>query len=131
MLKDGTYAAWFKTPAGEGTGIAHLEAGDITGGASILTYSGTYEVHGERFKAVIRTKRYTPGRPTVFGIDDLTLRLDGECRTTLSRCAGRADEAPDLLFEATLILCQPEDTTKPERAPTEYHPERLPSLPPR
>ena len=24
MRKDGTYAAWFKTPLGQGTGIAHV-----------------------------------------------------------------------------------------------------------
>jgi hypothetical protein len=131
MLKDGTYTAWFKTPAGEGTGIAHLEAGNITGGNDILTYSGSYETEGNRFAAIIRTKRHTAGHPTVFGVDDLTLRLEGECRTTFSRCAGRADEVPDLLFEATLILCQPEDTTRPEPAPSKFHPERLPTLPPR
>lgn len=27
MLKDGTYAAWFKTSLGEGTGIVHFADG--------------------------------------------------------------------------------------------------------
>jgi hypothetical protein len=31
LLKDGTYAAWFKTPLGEGTGIAHVADGKNLG----------------------------------------------------------------------------------------------------
>lgn len=31
MLKDGTYAAWFKTALGQGTGIVHLAHGKIWG----------------------------------------------------------------------------------------------------
>ena len=63
MLKDGTYAAWFRTPVGEGTGIAHFKDGAIAGGDSILNYSGSYETDGDCFTAVIRTKRHTWGHP--------------------------------------------------------------------
>jgi hypothetical protein len=31
MIKDGTYAAWFKTPLGEGSGITHVADGKIWG----------------------------------------------------------------------------------------------------
>jgi hypothetical protein len=48
MLKDGTYAAWFKTPLGQGTGIAHVQDGKIWGGDSIMTYSGSCKVDGDR-----------------------------------------------------------------------------------
>jgi hypothetical protein len=41
VLKDGTYAAWFKTPQGQGTGIAHVVDGKIWGRDSVMTYSGT------------------------------------------------------------------------------------------
>ena len=44
MLKDGKYAAWFRTSRGEGTGIVHLENGKISGGDSIFTYGGSYEI---------------------------------------------------------------------------------------
>jgi hypothetical protein len=130
MLMDGTYAAWFNTPLGEGTGIVHLHDGVVTGGSDVLTYTGTYEKDGDRFQAVIRTKRYASGHLTLFGPDELTLRLVGECSTMFSRCTGRADEVPDLLFEALLIRSQPEDAPKPRLSPTDYHPERLPSTPP-
>ena len=31
MLKDGTYAAWYKTPLDQGTGIVHVADGQIWG----------------------------------------------------------------------------------------------------
>jgi hypothetical protein len=132
MLKDGTYAAWFKTPAGQGVGIAHLNGGIVSGGDDILTYWGNYETDGDRFTATIRTKRHSPGRSTIFGIDDLTLRLEGTCNDALASCSGKADEMPDVLFEATLMLSRPEDRKSiVATSPSEYHPERLPSLPSR
>jgi hypothetical protein len=126
MLTEGTYVAWFRTPAGEGTGIAHLRGGEISGGDSILTYSGTYAMDGDNFEAVIQTKRHTIGHPTVFGIDELTLRVAGKCNGHLASCQGRADEIPRMLFESTLIYSRPED---PRRQPAivEFHPERLPT----
>jgi len=132
MFREGTYAAWFKTQAGQGTGVAHLEAGSITGGDSILTYSGCYQVEGDRLTAVVRTRRHTTGHPTIFGIDEMTLRLAGKCSETLIACTGRADEAPGTLFEATLMLSQPDDRKPPrEPSPDDYHPERLPTPPSR
>jgi hypothetical protein len=127
MLKDGTYAVWFNTPLGEGTGIVHLKDGTVAGGSDVLTYSGSYETGGDQFKALIRTKRHADGHSTLFGVDNLTLRLDGRCSTMFSRCTGRADEVPDLQFEALLILSQPEDARRPEPSPEDFHPERLPS----
>jgi hypothetical protein len=68
-LKDGTYAAWFKTSLGQGTGIAHVAEGKIWGRDSIMTYSGTCGIDGVRFTANIMTKRHTAGH-TVFGSND-------------------------------------------------------------
>jgi len=61
MLKDGTYAAWFKTPLGQGTGIAHVADGKIWGRDSIMSYSGTCEVDGDRFTAIVTLQRHTEG----------------------------------------------------------------------
>ena len=41
MLKDGTYAAWYKTPLDQGTGIVHVADGQIWGCDSLMTYHGT------------------------------------------------------------------------------------------
>ncbi|MGY4289601.1 hypothetical protein ACVWXO_008867 [Bradyrhizobium sp. LM2.7] len=46
MLKDGTYAAWFKTPLGQGTGIVHVADGKIWGRDDAMTYSGLYKADG-------------------------------------------------------------------------------------
>ena len=35
MLKDGTYRAWFKTPTGQGTGIAHIADAELNGKKSL------------------------------------------------------------------------------------------------
>jgi hypothetical protein len=73
MRKDGTYAAWFKTPLGQGTGIAHVADGKIWGRDSIMTYSGSCEVDGDRFTAIVSLERHTEGHATVFG--PMTLRF--------------------------------------------------------
>src|ERR1700712_3326094 len=61
MLKDGTYAAWFKTPFGQGTAIAHVAHGKVWGRDGVMTFDGTCEVDGDRFTATIKTKKHTEG----------------------------------------------------------------------
>ncbi|MGY4373287.1 hypothetical protein ACVWZ3_000926 [Bradyrhizobium sp. i1.3.6] len=41
MLRDGKYAAWFRTPRGQGTGIVDLAEGRISGRDSFFTYGGS------------------------------------------------------------------------------------------
>jgi hypothetical protein len=133
MLKDGTYAAWFKTAIGNGTGIAHLADGKIWGRDSIMTYRGTCQVEGDRFTALVSTKRHTNGHATVFGGDDeLTLRLEGTCTDRLARYVGTADEVPGVLLEGLLILSE-KPTSVPEQkaTPTIFRPDLLPKLPAR
>ena len=71
MFRDGTYSAWYRSPLGEGTGIAHFADGKLRGRDSILFYDGSYEIIGDLFTAVLRTRRHTAGHATVFGIDEL------------------------------------------------------------
>ncbi|MGC2083725.1 MAG: hypothetical protein WA702_10265 [Bradyrhizobium sp.] len=119
MLKGGTYAAWFKKPAGEGTGIVHLKDGAVTGGSDVFTYCGSYETEGDRFSALIRTKRHTVGRHTVFGVDDLTLRLEGECSTMFSRCTGSVLEAgPVPLYAVPMSEKEPPKEDPPPPKPS-------------
>jgi len=106
MLQNGEYAAWFKTPRGEGTGILLLANGKITGGDSVLTYSGSYQVDEDRFTAVVSTKRHAAGQPTLFGIDEVQIEVVGKSTGTTASCTGAAKQAPDLPFQATLIRVQ-------------------------
>ncbi|CCD94949.1 conserved hypothetical protein [Bradyrhizobium sp. ORS 375] len=127
MIKEGTYSAWFKTPRGQGTGIVQLAAGKVCGGDGALSYFGTYEADGDRFTAVIKTKRHAPGQPSLFGPDELTLTLEGCCRTAPLTCSGRAAEAPDVPFEAILLYSSPDNAPPPAPRPVpKFNPEQLP-----
>lgn len=106
MLQDGQYAAWFKTPRGEGTGILVLANGKISGGDSVLTYSGSYHVDEDRFTAVVSTRRHAAGQASLFGIDEVQIEIAGKSTGTTASCVGAAKQAPELPFRATLIRVQ-------------------------
>lgn len=106
MLRDGKYAAWFRTPRGQGTGVVHLAEGRISGSDSFFTYGGSYRVDEQRFTALLTTKRYADGPPTVFGHDEVEVELSGVCSGAMATCSGTARQAPDVMFEATLIYSQ-------------------------
>lgn len=106
MLDDGEYAAWYKTPWGEGTGIIILADGKLTGGDSVLAYSGSYEITGDHFTAVVFTERHSPGQPSLFGIDNLELKVEGKLNDKTAVCSGHARHAPDVPFHVTLIRVQ-------------------------
>lgn len=108
MLRDGKYAAWFRTPYGQGTGIVHLAGGTISGSDCFFTYSGSYQVDQDRFTAVLTTKRHAQGPPTVFGPDEVEVNLKGVCTGAMATCSGTATQVPDVLFEATLIYSREE-----------------------
>jgi hypothetical protein len=132
MLKDGTYAAWFKTPLGQGTGIAHVADGKIWRRDSIMTYSGTCEVDGERFTAILSIKRHTDGHATVFGADDLTLRLEGTCAGNIATYVGTAEQVPGVLLEGTLILSEQQPRAPEANEPiSKFDPAKFPKLPKR
>jgi T3SS negative regulator,GrlR len=127
MLRDGRYAAWFRTSHGEGTGIVNLANGRISGGDSTFTYSGSYQVDDDRFTAALTTRRHAAGPPTVFGIDEVEVKLTGKVNGMTASCRGTAQQAPGVTFEATLFLGQdtsPEPTRK--RAALNFDADKLP-----
>jgi hypothetical protein len=103
MLTDGKYRAWFRTSRGEGTGIVHLSGGRISGGDCFFSYGGTYEINDDKFTATLTTRRCADGPTTVFGLDEIEVRLVGSIKGTTAWCHGISDQAPDLRFEATLF----------------------------
>lgn len=125
MLKNGNYVAWFKTPSKPGTGVIHLLDGSITGGDSILSYSGAYQVRGDDFTAILKTTRHAKGHESVFGADNLTLRLEGKAGGRMAKFIGRADEFPHTPFEGTLIYSEQEQQT-PDRETPAFDPKKLP-----
>ena len=131
MYRDGRYAAWFRTPRGEGTGIVHLANGKITGGDCMFTYDGSYELEEDRFTATLTTRRYADGPTTVFGYDEIEAQLIGRFKGNRAVCRGMAKQAPGVPFEATLFLQQQEVAPAPgpisPPAPADLR--RLPKLP--
>ena len=103
MLRNGSYAVWFRTPLRAGTGIIVFNNGKISGGDTVLGYSGTYFQNGDKFTASVATRRHTPGQPSVFDIDNVDLSVSGTSTPTMASCTGIAKQAPGLTFEATLI----------------------------
>jgi len=117
MLEDGEYAAWYKTPHGEGTGIIALANGKLTGGDSVLAYSGSYEIKGDRFTAVVFTERHSPGQPSLFGIDNIELEVEGRLNGKTVSCSGHARHAPEVPFNVTLIRIQDQPSAGTKRRP--------------
>jgi hypothetical protein len=133
VLKDGTYAAWFKTPVSQGTGIVHVADGKIWGRDSVMTYDGSCEVDGDCFTAVVMTKRHTEARSTVFGDDqELELRLEGTCIGNIATYIGTANEFPGVLLEGTLIFSEQQARAPGANEPIpKIHPDKLPKWPKR
>ena len=128
MLTDGHYMAWFKTKLGEGTGRVLLQNGMISGADTVISYSGSYQVDGTRFAAVLKTSRHAPGQPSVFGVDEVEIKLVGTATGNFATCSGEVEEVPGMLFDVTLMPVKAEADRPPERTynPADFRPERLP-----
>jgi len=127
MLRDGKYAAWFRTQRGQGTGLVDLVEGRISGRDSFFTYDGTYQVDEQRFTAVLAVKRHADGPASVLGPDEFELEIFGVCSGVVATCSGTAREAPDIGFEATLIYSQEEGPVPDAKcAVVKLNPDKLP-----
>ena len=103
MLENGKYSVWFRTPLGEGTGVVLLRDGELTGGDTVLAYTGSYDQDGNAFSVNIATRRHSPGQLSVFGIDNVDLTLEGKTAGRVGSCRGTTRQAPGMTFEATII----------------------------
>src|SRR6202051_689746 len=127
------------TPLGSGpqmemaTAIVTLSDGTITGGDSFFDYSGSYEQNGDRLTATVRTRRVCDGPPSVFGIDEVVLKLEGRCQGEMVVCAGTAEQAPGVSVEVTLIPSRedPAREAEPVSRPTPFDATKLPKAPSR
>jgi hypothetical protein len=125
MLKDGEYRAWFRTSQGQGTGRVFLSEGRISGEDAFISYGGTYAVDGSRFTATLTTRRHTAGRSTVFGIDEVEIKLAGTASSNFASCSGEFAQVPGLIFEVILIPVGEEDRPRRTREPDAFRPQKL------
>lgn len=110
LITAGKYSVWFKTPIGEGAGVADFSAdGSLSGGDTTFAYTGHWVQNGDRFKAAISARRIAPGPPRVFGMDELDITLIGRSDAGAAvSCTGFAKQAPGLKLEVTLIRVEKE-----------------------
>ena len=129
MLENGKYVAYFKTALAQGTGVVTLAKGRIAGGDTVIAYSGSCEQDGDHFTAVVRTRRYCEGQPSIFGIDVVELKLEGTSAGQMVVCKGTAEQAPGLIFEATLIRSRDQTPAKEDnREAAAFRSTKLPKL---
>jgi T3SS negative regulator,GrlR len=106
VLKDGKYSVYFRTPLAEGLGVVVLAPdGKLSGGDTVMTYTGHWRTDGEQFEATLFTSRHSAGEPPAFGgIDDLDITLTGRSKGEVTAsCKGTAKQAPGLMLDATLV----------------------------
>jgi hypothetical protein len=105
MLRDGKYSVWMRTPLAEGMDVVVLAAdGKLSGGDSIMAYTGRWRVEGEHFQATFFAARHSPG-PGAFGeLDDLKVTLTGRSNGGVTAsCKGTTTQAQSVMLEATLV----------------------------
>jgi hypothetical protein len=104
MLRDGKYSVWMRTPLAEGMGVVVLAPdGELSGGDTIMSYTGHWRADGDQFEATVFATRHSPG-PALGEADDLDLTLTGRSKGGVTAsCKGTAKQAPGLTLEATLV----------------------------
>jgi hypothetical protein len=105
VLKDGKYSVWFRTPLAEGTGVVVLAPdGKLSGGDTIMSYTGHWRPDGEQFEATLFATRHSPG-PGAFGeVDYLDITLTGRSKGGITAsCKDTAKQVPGLMLDATLV----------------------------
>lgn len=105
MITEGKYSSWFRTPIGEGAGVIELRRdGTLDGGDATFAYTGTWHVEGERIRAGVSAKRFAPGPPGVFGLDEIDIVATGHSKDgQTASCTGFAKQSPGLKIEVTLV----------------------------
>lgn len=105
-MKNGIYKASFQTPLGQGTGVVVINDGTIKGGDATMYYNGTFQKVGNQVTATLHVGQHTniPGHSSVFGQNDVNVKLQGASTDTTATIQGTAAEAPGVQFRAQLSL---------------------------
>jgi|SRR6266550_4451 len=77
-MVDGFWIVQFEGLQGGGGGVAVLTKGQVFGGDSAYTYTGTYQMDQATLKARVAVKNFIPGISNVLGVvGDFELSLTG------------------------------------------------------
>jgi hypothetical protein len=79
-----------------------LQDGKLTGGDTVIPYTGSYSQTGDEFTADITIHRHS-GQLSVFGFDNVDLTLVGKSTRTMASCRGTSLQATGMTIEAIII----------------------------
>ncbi len=104
MMEDGLYKVVFQTQLGLGTGVVTLRAGRLTGGDSVMYYTGEYILNNDVIdtRLVADTHSVMPGIMSVLGMPRARLNLKGTFDGQSAHLSGTSPDYPSLTFKATL-----------------------------
>jgi hypothetical protein len=105
MITTGRYSSWFKTPIGESAGVVELRPdGTIGGGDATFSYTGSWSADGDRVRGLLSAKRFAPGPPGVFGLDEIDIVSTGHSKDgQIISGTGFAKQTPGIKMEVTLV----------------------------
>lgn len=103
-MQNGLYQVHFKTPLGEGVGVACLRDGKLHGGDGGFFYIGSYSLNDTVFIADVQMGRHElrGDRRSVFGVDSARIKLQGTYSSTSADLKGTAVQIPGITFKALL-----------------------------
>jgi hypothetical protein len=103
-LREGLYKVDFHTVHGTGCGVLYVAHGKMRGGNSAFAFHGAYTGEGDSIRVKISTERYNDDSAFVplFGIDRVTLTLNGREYGNMAEFEGNALQSPGVAFRAVL-----------------------------
>jgi len=84
--------------------------GNVSGGDTISSYTGTYVQDGDKFSATVAVKRHTQGLPSVFGVDNVDITLSGKSTLTTASCFGTAHRSSINVTSIKMVAVWKSDT---------------------
>lgn len=105
-MKNGLYKASFKTQLGQGTGVVVIADGKINGGDASMYYTGTFQENNSQVTATLRIGKHSdvPGISSVFGLNDVNVKLHGKSTDISATIEGAAVEVPSATLHAQLTF---------------------------
>jgi hypothetical protein len=95
-MTDGLWIVQFHGPQGVGGGVVVLIRGQVLGGDSGFTYSGTYELADNVFKANVSVQNFDTAIPNVLGIPgNFDLLVEGKLQGDNINGTGALTTHPD------------------------------------
>ncbi len=104
-VQEGLYEVHFHSVHGAGTGVIYAINGRLRGGNSAFAFLGNYQNKGDSTTVKVSTRRYNPdpALKSLFGLDGVTLALNGSVNGEVVDFEGTALQLPGVSFKASLI----------------------------